>query len=154
VTDPVRDEAERLVAAAIAAVSLAAQAIPSEGPHAFSTGSDACCVCPICRLIAALRDPSPEMAERLATGAGDLASGVTSMLRAFGRPASAPADEAWAPPAAADEPDPWRAATTTPAAENSPDIADEPPTPRKAVAKKAVKKAVKKAAPKASAGDE
>ncbi|PWU61324.1 hypothetical protein DLE60_06230, partial [Micromonospora globispora] len=49
----------------------------------FATGSPECCVCPICRGIAALRDPSPEFAERLATGAGDLAAGVASLLRAF-----------------------------------------------------------------------
>lgn len=59
----------------------------------FATGSPECCVCPICRGIAALRDPSPEFAERLATGAGDLAAGVASLLRAFasaepGAPAS------------------------------------------------------------------
>ncbi|MFG2055759.1 hypothetical protein ACGFI9_17205 [Micromonospora sp. NPDC048930] len=49
----------------------------------FATGSPECCVCPVCRGIAALRDPSPEFAERLATGAGDLAAGVASLLRAF-----------------------------------------------------------------------
>ena len=30
-----------------------------------------------------MRDPDPEFAERLATGAGDLAAGVASLLRAF-----------------------------------------------------------------------
>ncbi|MET7750961.1 hypothetical protein [Micromonospora sp. NPDC005367] len=49
----------------------------------FVTGTAECCICPICRGIAALRDPSPEFAERLATGAGDLAAGVASLLRAF-----------------------------------------------------------------------
>ena len=49
----------------------------------FATGRPECCVCPVCRAIAALRDPSPELAERLATGAGDLAAGVASLLRAF-----------------------------------------------------------------------
>ncbi|MEW2331888.1 hypothetical protein AB0880_29305 [Micromonospora chersina] len=49
----------------------------------FATGSPECCVCPVCRGIAAVRDPSPEFAERLATGAGDLAAGVASLLRAF-----------------------------------------------------------------------
>ncbi|MFI7427197.1 hypothetical protein ACIBPB_09445 [Micromonospora sp. NPDC049836] len=53
------------------------------GPGRFATGSAECCVCPVCRGIAALRDPSPEFAERLATGAGDLAAGVASLLRAF-----------------------------------------------------------------------
>ena len=54
---------------------------------AFATDSPECCVCPICRAITALRDPSPEFAERLATGAGDFAAGVASLLRAL---ASAP----------------------------------------------------------------
>jgi hypothetical protein len=49
----------------------------------LATGSDECCICPICRVIAAIRDPSPEFAERLATGAGDLAAGVAEILRAF-----------------------------------------------------------------------
>ncbi|MDZ5442688.1 hypothetical protein U2F26_08075 [Micromonospora sp. 4G57] len=53
------------------------------GPAGFATGSAECCICPVCRGIAALRDPSPEFAERLATGAGDLAAGVASLLRAF-----------------------------------------------------------------------
>ncbi|MEU0152230.1 hypothetical protein [Micromonospora fulviviridis] len=56
---------------------------PSGGGAGFATGSPECCVCPVCRGIAALRDPSPEFAERLATGAGDLAAGVASLLRAF-----------------------------------------------------------------------
>jgi hypothetical protein len=50
---------------------------------AFATGAPECCVCPICRAISALRDPSPEFAERLATGAGDFAAGVASLLRAL-----------------------------------------------------------------------
>ncbi|WP_412102691.1 hypothetical protein [Plantactinospora sp. KLBMP9567] len=49
----------------------------------FATGDSECCVCPVCRSIAALRDPSPELAERLATGAGDFAAGVASLLRAL-----------------------------------------------------------------------
>jgi hypothetical protein len=55
----------------------------ASGGAGFATGSPECCVCPVCRGIAALRDPSPEFAERLATGAGDLAAGVASLLRAF-----------------------------------------------------------------------
>jgi len=86
--DRVRDEAERLVAAAIAAVSLAARGMGAAGRPAsgFATGSAECCVCPVCRLIASMRDPSGDIAERLATGAGDLANGVASMLRALSRP--------------------------------------------------------------------
>jgi|GEM_PF-1412943 hypothetical protein len=49
----------------------------------FATGTPECCVCPICRTINALRDPSPELVERLATGAGDFAAGLASLLRAL-----------------------------------------------------------------------
>jgi hypothetical protein len=122
-----REEAERLVAAALAAASFASRARgktaanrddrsddrgpslddlaglaslaarflggrPAEPPpapaaatgHHIATGSPECCICPICRAIAAVRDPSPEFAERLAAGASDLAAGVTSILRALG----------------------------------------------------------------------
>ncbi|SCE89746.1 hypothetical protein GA0074695_1985 [Micromonospora viridifaciens] len=142
-TDPgsAREEAERLVAMLLATARLAA-ATPGAGPwgplggilsgvlgHApggagdrtaspagpnFATGSPECCVCPICRVIEALRDPSPEFAERLATGAGDLAAGVASLLRAF-----APAEPAGTPEAdgpATETPagdHVWRAATRT-----------------------------------------
>jgi hypothetical protein len=75
--DP-REEAERLVAAALAAVSMAANSTAG-----FATGSAECCACPLCRAIAAARDPDPQLAERLATGAGDIAAGVASFLRNF-----------------------------------------------------------------------
>ncbi|HEX6499271.1 MAG TPA: hypothetical protein VF054_09610 [Micromonosporaceae bacterium] len=100
-----REEAERLVASVLAAVTFAARGlgaghgasaaramgVPPEvagllgrmfGPN-VATGAPECCVCPICRTIAALRDPDPEVAERLATGVGDLAAGVANLLRAF-----------------------------------------------------------------------
>jgi hypothetical protein len=155
--DPVRDEAERLVSAALAAVSMAARTIPSTGPHAFATGSDECCVCPVCRVIATMRDPSAELSERLAAGAGDLATAVAGILRTFtGRghaeeptdAATREGDEFWeemrrkaadAARSAAhgargpSEDDPWHQATTAPT---------RPPMAKKAVAKKAVKKAV------------
>jgi hypothetical protein len=166
-----REEAERLVATALAVARLAASeravrgafgtlgdaivgALGSAGEAGTSggsgpsgerraghtglaTGSAACCVCPICRLIAALRDPSPEFAERLATGAGDLAAGVASLMRSFAapappsqrgpqqspRPSAAPPDDAvWsaatrtgdhAPPPAREQ-DVWAAATGAP----------------------------------------
>jgi len=164
--DPVRDEAERLVAAAIAAVSLAARGIPKTGSRAIATGSDECCVCPVCRVIAAMRDPSVEMTERLSAGAGDLATAVTGVLRMLsratggGHPASAPeeeptreGDEFWesmrrkaadaarnaARTARGEEPtDPWRTATSG---------AGTKPMAKKAVAKKAVKKAAGAAGP-------
>ncbi|SCF00124.1 hypothetical protein GA0070607_4214 [Micromonospora coriariae] len=140
-TDPgsAREEAERLVATLLAGARLASagSAGGAWGPlggmlagvlgHSaapggqsgtgggFATGSAECCVCPVCRGIAALRDPSPEFAERLATGAGDLAAGVASLLRAFAPaepPAaspsapSAPPGPASAPAAGADIPEP------------------------------------------------
>jgi hypothetical protein len=170
--DRVRDEAERLVAAAVAAVSLAARGMGAAGRtgSGWATGSPECCVCPVCRLISAMRDPSADLAERLASGAGDFATGVTSMLRALSRGGHAETldeepsregDEFWealrrraadAVRATASEygsradqdestVDPWRAATTTPSA-------GPKPMAKKAVAKKALaKKAVKKATP-------
>ena len=131
-----RQEAERLVAAALAVASLAASSHPE-----LATGSAACCVCPFCKLIEAVRDPDPQFVERLATGAGDLAVGVASLLRNL------------APPRAgertADDADPWRAATK-PAADDSetppaPDAASKPVV-KKVVAKKAVAKKVAKPA--------
>nr|WP_233604530.1 hypothetical protein [Micromonospora sp. HM5-17] len=60
----------------------------------FATGTAECCICPVCRTIAALRDPSPDLVERLATGAGDFAAGVASLLRAFSGVAGAARDAA------------------------------------------------------------
>ncbi|MFF4875877.1 hypothetical protein [Micromonospora sp. NPDC000668] len=123
-TDPgsAREEAERLVATLLAGARLASagsaggawgplgglvagvlghSAAPdgrSGAGGGFATGTAECCICPVCRGIAALRDPSPEFAERLATGAGDLAAGVASLLRAFA-PAEPPAASSPEPPA-------------------------------------------------------
>jgi len=44
----------------------------------------ACCMCPICRAIDAVRDPSPELMEKLASGASDLAAAATTILRTVG----------------------------------------------------------------------
>jgi hypothetical protein len=85
-----REEAERLVAAVLAAATVAAHANPQ-----ISTGSAECCVCPLCKVIAAVRDPDPQTVERIATGAGDLAAGVASFLRHIGN-AAAGAKDAWA----------------------------------------------------------
>ncbi|MEW2594282.1 hypothetical protein AB0893_28120 [Micromonospora aurantiaca] len=141
-TDPgsAREEAERLVATLLAGAKMAAVA-PGSGawgplggilsgvlghtppgagpapeppaPAGFATGSPECCVCPVCRGIAALRDPSPEFAERLATGAGDLAAGVASLLRAFtpAEPARTAGDGTAAPDGSGDHV--WREATRT-----------------------------------------
>src|SRR6266536_4039483 len=84
---------------------------PAAGSARFSTGSADCCVCPVCRVIAALRDPSPELAERLASAAGDLAVGVAGVMRAF---SAAPSARPGADRGAGD--DGWTAATTTGAA--------------------------------------
>jgi hypothetical protein len=106
-----RDEAERLIAAALGVASTAIQgaelrrqlrdiasafappatdragqgAGAGERPQpALATGSAACCVCPVCRLIDQLRDPDPYLVERLASAAGDIAVGLAGALRAFG----------------------------------------------------------------------
>ncbi len=167
-----RDEAERLVAAAIAAISSTVRAgqpgARDTGSRAgLATGSAECCVCPVCRAIAAMRDPAPEFADRLAAGVSDLASGVAAVLRMLQRPApetptqrtpESDGDEFWeslrrkaadAAKAAArvstvdpsaDHDDPWQAATTEPAPPPAP--APQPAAPaKKAMARKAVKKA-------------
>ncbi len=148
----VRDEAERLVAAALATASVAlrglrdggsplsgladaAERVLSGGSGHVATGTAECCVCPVCRAIAALRDPSPEFAFRLATGASDLAAGLSGVMRAFGE-ATARRPE---PPAkhAPDGDVTWRAATRAadraasesdqrPAAGTDPEQADDP----------------------------
>jgi hypothetical protein len=198
-----REEAERLVATAIGAASMAARRIGrTRGPvsssplgdalpaglgtladalvdtarsaigighnpadYRVANGSPECCVCPVCRTIAAVRDPSPQAAERLATGAGDLAAGVASFLRAVAGGASGPAGsgepgadrpragQPGPPWPAPEEPvasgavgDVWQAATRDAAAASGP----TPPGPtapaRKPMAKKAVRPAVRPAA--------
>ncbi|GIJ49820.1 hypothetical protein Val02_67060 [Virgisporangium aliadipatigenens] len=131
-TDP-RTEAERLVATLLGGASMAADSLKG-----FATGSAECCVCPVCKAIAAARDPDPDLAGRLADGAGEIAAGVAGVLRAFAggaQPKPAPAEPA--APAAGD--DVWAAATR---AERSPEK-----TPPKPMAKKATKP---KAAPEDS----
>ena len=118
--DP-REEAERLVATALAALQVAAGSTAG-----FATGSAECCVCPVCKAIAAARDPDPDFAERLAGGVGDLAVGLAGVLRAFGTPKTA--EE---PQAAAEDDDIWRSATT-----QAPPATPASPKP---MAKKAVK---------------
>ncbi|GAB7047456.1 hypothetical protein [Catenuloplanes indicus] len=63
----------------------------------WATGSAECCVCPVCRAITMVRNPTPEFAEQLATSAGDLAAGVAGLLRAFSTAAADPAT--WSGPA-------------------------------------------------------
>lgn len=83
---------------------------------AWATGSPECCVCPLCKLIAGMREPGPQTAERLATGAGDLAMGVASMMRAVssiaGNPRPKPARPARPAPPTPDQA--WSTATHVP----------------------------------------
>jgi len=91
------------------------------GGAGWSTGSAECCVCPICRIIAGLRDPGAETAERLATGAGDFAAGVASLLRSLSDAGSAGGRRS-DPDAAADDAA-WRAATHAGPGAAGPDVA-------------------------------
>jgi hypothetical protein len=76
-----REEAERLVATVLAMAGRSA--LGGGGVSgAWATGSAECCVCPVCRVISSLRDPQPMTVERLATGAGDFATGLASLMRA------------------------------------------------------------------------
>jgi hypothetical protein len=103
-----RDEAERLVAAVLAR-AVTGQAFGER----WATGEPECCVCPVCKAIAAMRDPKPETAARLAGSAGDLAGSVAGLLRSVSaimgersRPAPPP------PPKPEPNPDEmWSAAT-------------------------------------------
>lgn len=135
--DPVRHEAERLVAAAIATLG----GLAAGRGASFATGGPECCACPICKVIAAVREPSPEASERIATGVGDLATGIASMMRAF--TAGAAGTDRSADPAPGGEPGPggdvWHAATTQTTA--PPSSAAAPAATPKPMAKKAVRKA-------------
>ncbi|MDI1466357.1 hypothetical protein QEZ54_35805 [Catellatospora sp. KI3] len=137
-----REEAERLVAAALAAATLAANA----NPH-LATGSAECCICPLCKVIAAVRDPDPEFVERVATGAGDLAAGLASFLRSVS--------------AAGGHDDVWRDATHRAHGRDTPEDAPDsdasadgaPPAPAATpVAKKVAKKIAKKVVAKQTPG--
>lgn len=131
-----REEAERLVAAVLAAATLAANA----NPH-LATGSPECCVCPLCKVIAAVRDPDPELVERVATGAGDLAAGLASFLRSVST--HRPGDAAWRDATA--HPGAPAAGDAGPEGDTPPDQAGAGETPAaRPMAKKAVKKIVKK----------
>jgi hypothetical protein len=176
--DRVRDEAERLVAAAITAVSLAARGMGAAGRGSnLANGSPECCVCPVCRVIATMRDPSADLAERLASGAGDLATAVASMLRTLSRTSghtdegdrerTREGDEFWESlrRRANAEATAWRARATTARAdgvESEEDTADPwraattapagpaKPMAKKAVAKKTVATKVAPASPRAA----
>jgi hypothetical protein len=113
-TDPAsaREEAERLVATVLATASSGALfgAGAARGP--IATGSAECCVCPVCRVIAAMREPNPEFAERVATGAGDFAAGVASLLRSLATPPPERPESSTEDSGSRDDgEDVWRAAT-------------------------------------------
>jgi hypothetical protein len=179
--DLIRAEAERLVAAGLAAVSMAADRIGAPtrerggaaaagfdalgdmlfGPsghrrHSIANDSPECCHCPVCRMIAAARQPSPTFAERLASGVGFVAEGAARVMRGVAgtttatRPAPDPPPPA--PAASWAEPDPWAAAT---AQVPAPAMVAPPPPPKKAVKKAVVKKTVMKKAvpPKKTTGN-
>ncbi|MFC7535414.1 hypothetical protein [Actinoplanes sp. GCM10030250] len=102
--------------------------VSNAGGHSgtWSTGSAECCVCPVCKVIAAMRDPSPETAEWLASSAGDIATGVAGLMRAFSgiagdlsrprsaapRPATRSADSDGVRPGAARSGDPDKNSST------------------------------------------
>src|SRR5690606_36169348 len=67
-------------AAALTAISASLRAGQAVGPT-LATGSAECCICPVCRAIAAVRDPSSDLADRRAAGVGDIATGVAGLLR-------------------------------------------------------------------------
>jgi hypothetical protein len=123
----------------------------STGFAGWSTGSAECCVCPVCKAIAAARNPSPRTALRLATGAGDVATGAARVMRGLStlagtsakpakparptRPVFDP-DVTWsaatraagphetpAPPRDPATQDPWSAATRTPTPKPAPPAA-------------------------------
>ncbi|BCB78898.1 hypothetical protein GCM10022251_43850 [Phytohabitans flavus] len=113
-TDPAsaREEAERLVATVLATMSSGALFGVGAANGPIATGSAECCVCPLCRVIAAMREPTPQFAERVATGAGDFAAGVASLLRSLSTPPPS-APEPTTPDSGSrdDGEDVWRAAT-------------------------------------------
>ncbi|SNY32872.1 hypothetical protein [Paractinoplanes atraurantiacus] len=96
------------------------------GGH-WATGSPECCVCPVCKAIAATRDPSPMAAARLASSAGDIATGVAHLMRAVSamtgerrRPSARPAPKE-ARPGNADQT--WSSATRSANVRNTADRA-------------------------------
>lgn len=155
-TDPKdpREEAERLIASVLGSASVAAENLSN-----FATGSAECCVCPVCKAIAAAREPNPQVAERLATGAGDLASGVANLLRTMARAASdigspggssrsgGSSDPGSAKPAGTATEDPWATATRA-AAEAEAGVTEKPaPAGPGAAGKPAAPGAAEPAAP-------
>ncbi|BCJ29165.1 hypothetical protein [Actinocatenispora sera] len=76
----VRDEARLLVTGVLAAASRAASGWPGQSG----------CRCPLCRAAAAVREPDPQLSERLADAVGTVADGVAGLLRAWSDGATGP----------------------------------------------------------------
>lgn len=102
----VREEAERLVSTVLAMASLAAKSL-GERYAPTSTNGEVSCACPLCRIIAAVREPQPAFAAELATAVGDVAAGVAGILRTLSDPAGHRRSETTASSTSAshDEPD-------------------------------------------------
>ena len=78
---PIADEAAQFAAAALGWAQRMAGSIDPGGER-IATGAPECAVCPVCRAISALRDPSPELAERVTRTVTDAASALAHALRA------------------------------------------------------------------------
>ncbi len=145
-----REEAERLVAAGLAFASLAANAHPE-----IATGSDACCVCPLCKLIEAVRDPDPQVVERIATGAGDLAVGLAGLLRGLSS-MTRPSEDAWSSATAGGSERPRPSRSAGGADDDESDVPPGEPVAKESAGERSreapgvrpAKKAVKKAVPR------
>jgi hypothetical protein len=77
-TGPLADEAAQFAAAAVGWAQRLAGTIDSDR---IATGAPECTGCPICRAISALRDPGPDIADRLTRTVTDLATTIAAGLR-------------------------------------------------------------------------
>lgn len=77
-TGTLEDEAAKLVEAGLAWAQRAASVADGH----IADGSASCQVCPLCRVIAAVREPSPELTEKLTDAASGVAGLVATLLRA------------------------------------------------------------------------
>jgi hypothetical protein len=74
------DEAAQFAAAALTWAQRLAGGLGPGGDR-IATGSAECTGCPVCRAISALRDPNPEIAEKVTRTVTDLAVTVAAGLR-------------------------------------------------------------------------
>jgi hypothetical protein len=77
-TGPLADEAAQFAAAALGWAQRMAGSID---PDRIATGAPECTGCPVCRTIHALRDPGPDLADRLTRTVTDLATTIAAGLR-------------------------------------------------------------------------